>query len=70
MKNRTPNQKYAKNLKKLRKKNKFTQAQLASKIGVTLQQVQKYEKGINRMSLDAAVKICKALNVSILELVV
>ena len=64
-----PNKKYAKNLKKLRKMNKLTQGQLASKVGLTFQQIQKYESGKNRMSLDIAVKICKVLNESIVRLI-
>lgn len=36
---------------------------LADKIGITHQQLQKYEKGINRISVGRFYDICKALNI-------
>lgn len=38
------------------------QADLALKIGVTFQQLQKYEKGTNRVSIGRFLDICAALN--------
>jgi transcriptional regulator with XRE-family HTH domain len=44
---------------------KVTQAQLADKLGVTFQQVQKYEKGVNRLSAAMMVRIAEVLNVDV-----
>ena len=40
---------------------------LAEKVGVTHQQLQKYENGINRVSVSRLYEICEALDVSIDE---
>lgn len=40
-----------------------SQSDLATAIGVTFQQIQKYEKGLNRISLSRLIDICEALNV-------
>lgn len=40
-----------------------SQGELAAAIGVTFQQIQKYEKGLNRISLSRLIDICGALNV-------
>ncbi len=40
-----------------------SQSELAAAIGVTFQQIQKYEKGSNRISLSRLIDICEALNV-------
>ncbi|WP_324763934.1 helix-turn-helix transcriptional regulator (plasmid) [Sinorhizobium meliloti] len=37
---------------------------LAKKVGVTFQQIQKCEKGINRLSAGMLVKVCQSLEVS------
>jgi transcriptional regulator with XRE-family HTH domain len=42
----------------------ITQAALAASIGVTFQQVQKYEKGANRISASTLVAIATALGVA------
>ncbi|YCI04559.1 helix-turn-helix domain-containing protein [Ensifer sp. D2-11] len=41
---------------------------LAKKVGVSFQQIQKYEKGINRLSAGMLVKICQSLEVSPMEI--
>ena len=41
---------------------------LADRLGVTFQQVQKYEKGANRVGGSRMVQIAKALGVSVVEL--
>jgi transcriptional regulator with XRE-family HTH domain len=41
----------------------MSQAQLGAAIGVTFQQIQKYEKGIDRLGVDRLVEIAEALNV-------
>jgi len=43
----------------------ISQTQLAEKIGVTFQQVQKYEKGANRVGASRLTRIAKVLGVSI-----
>jgi len=41
----------------------LSQEELAKAIGLTFQQVQKYERGTNRISVSRLVDICKALKV-------
>ena len=43
---------------------KMSQADLGEKLGVTFQQIQKYEKGRNRVSAARLFEICEALDVS------
>ena len=43
----------------------MSQAQLGEKLGVSFQQIQKYERGVNRVSAARLYSICKALNVSL-----
>ena len=45
-----------------------SQEQLAEAIGVTFQQIQKYEKGINRVSASTLIRIAKALKTSPMSL--
>jgi len=52
-------------IRQLRKSSGMSQMQLAEKIGVSYQQVQKYEKGINRLSLSRLRQISGALGVNI-----
>lgn len=40
----------------------LSQGQLAATIGVTFQQVQKYERGVNRVSAATLLRICTALD--------
>lgn len=49
-------------LKALRFQNRMTQVQLANAIGVTFQQIQKYEKGHNRLAASTLAKVAAALN--------
>lgn len=46
----------------------ISQQILAKKIGVSFQQIQKYEKGTNRLSAGMLVKICESLEVSPMEI--
>ncbi|WP_053239696.1 helix-turn-helix domain-containing protein [Pleomorphomonas koreensis] len=46
----------------------ISQEKLADQLGITFQQVQKYEKGANRVSWSRLVQVSKALNCSIPEL--
>lgn len=43
----------------------LSQEELASAIGLTFQQVQKYERGTNRISVSRLVDICRVLKVSV-----
>ena len=43
----------------------ISQAQLGKELGVSFQQIQKYESGKNRVSAARLFEICKALNVSL-----
>ena len=47
----------------------WSQTQLANALGITFQQVQKYEKGSNRVSASMLVKAAKALDTSVAALV-
>jgi len=53
----------------LREEARVTQKQVAERLGVTFQAVQRYEKGRARISLSTALELCRALDVSILRLV-
>ncbi len=52
-------------IRQLRKSSGMSQMQLAEKIGVSYQQVQKYEKGINRLSISRLKQIAGALGVMV-----
>jgi transcriptional regulator with XRE-family HTH domain len=43
---------------------KMSQGELASTLGVTFQQIQKYEKGINRISVGRILQIAEVLKVN------
>lgn len=49
------------NLRKIRNARNVSQEKLAEALGITFQQVQKYEKGSNRVSASRLVQITKAL---------
>jgi len=55
-------------IKELRRIRGASQTELAQQLGVTFQQVQKYEKGTNRVSVGALVAICRALNIEPMDL--
>src|SRR5215217_7001581 len=46
----------------------LSQTQLAGELGVTFQQVQKYEKGQNRVGAGRLTKIARVLNVPVIKL--
>lgn len=54
-------------LKELRIQNRMTQVDLATALGVTFQQVQKYEKGQNRVAASTLAKAAAALNCKITD---
>ena len=43
----------------------LSQAGLAAKLGLTFQQVQKYEKGVNQLAVARLLQICKVLRVPV-----
>jgi transcriptional regulator with XRE-family HTH domain len=49
----------------LRAARGISQTRLGKTIGVSFQQVQKYERGVNRISVSALVRIAQTLDVSI-----
>jgi transcriptional regulator with XRE-family HTH domain len=53
------------NIRILRLERRMSQGDLAERIGVTFQQVQKYEKGANRVSAGRLARIADALDVPV-----
>ena len=51
-------------LKILRKSAGFSQTGLANKVGVTFQQIQKYERGMNRIGASRLWEFCKIFDVN------
>jgi transcriptional regulator with XRE-family HTH domain len=52
-----------------RKELGFSQHDLARACGITFQQIQKYEHGVNRISFSRLVQIAHALECSVVELI-
>ena len=52
-------------IRQARRDAKLTQEQLGKLIGITFQQVQKYEKGVNRVSAGTLYEIAQALRLPI-----
>jgi transcriptional regulator with XRE-family HTH domain len=52
------------NLQYLRKRAGVSQSQLGNAVGITFQQVQKYERGKNRMSMSRVYEFAKVLRVN------
>lgn len=57
-----------KNLRTYRKMAGMTQKSLADELGITFQQLQKYEKGTNRVSASRMYRIALALKIKIPQL--
>jgi len=55
-------------IRQLRKERRITQTELADAIGLTFQQIQKYEKARNRISASKLVQIAEIFEVNIAEL--
>lgn len=55
-------------IRQLRKERRFTQTELAEAVGLTFQQIQKYEKARNRISASKLVQIAEILDVEVSEL--
>lgn len=52
-------------LRHLRRSRGWTQTELGEKLGLSFQQVQKYESGVNRLSLQRACKMAAIFSVSL-----
>jgi len=52
-------------IRNLRLQRKFSQSELGALVGVTFQQIQKYEKGANQVAPRMLVKLAGALKVSV-----
>lgn len=57
------------NLRRIRIHRGMSQEALAAHLHITFQQVQKYEKGTNRLSISRALMACRALSCSLQDLV-
>ena len=57
-----------KNIRRLREANKLTQVEVAKELDVTFQQLQKYEKAINRLPLDKAYILARLFKSTIEEI--
>ena len=57
-----------KNLLKIREEQRLLQKDIADKMGITFQQYQKYERGINRIPTKALVTFCEITNTDIKEI--
>ncbi|KAB8151783.1 helix-turn-helix domain-containing protein [Kordia sp. TARA_039_SRF] len=57
------------NIKSIRKSNGLTQSELASRLGITRQQVANYEKGDSSIPLSSIIKMSDIFNISIDNLV-
>lgn len=52
-------------IRELRRSSGISQMKLAEMVGVSYQQIQKYEKGVNKISIERLREISDALNVPI-----
>ncbi|MEM6259411.1 MAG: helix-turn-helix transcriptional regulator [Planctomycetota bacterium] len=52
------------NLRAIRRMNRLTQTELGRAVGVTFQQIQKYERGTNRLPASRLVQLAELLGVS------
>ena len=55
----------AQRIRLLRQKQQISQEQLAEALGISFQQVQKYERGINRVSAGRLLEVAAALSVPV-----
>jgi transcriptional regulator with XRE-family HTH domain len=49
-------------IRRYREQAGLSQSDLGDKLGVSYQQIQKYERGMNRLSVDTLLKVAKALD--------
>ncbi len=57
--------KFAERLQELRKKNKFSQEELAKQVDIHVNVLGRYERGDSNPSIEVATKLADALNVSL-----
>lgn len=69
MKTEEIDQSIGKRVRDVRKAIGMSQSDLAAELGITFQQVQKYENGKNRISVSALILICSALKCSVNDIV-
>jgi transcriptional regulator with XRE-family HTH domain len=50
-------------LRAFRVQRRLSQTAVGNALGVTFQQIQKYEKGVNRLSSSATVRLCELLDI-------
>ncbi len=62
---RKENKKIPQLIKELRRARNISQMKLAEMVGVSYQQIQKYEKGLNRISVERLKQISSALDIPI-----
>lgn len=55
-------------VRQFRISRKMSQTALGKHLGVSFQQIQKYEKGANRMGASRLIQICDALDISVGDL--
>jgi transcriptional regulator with XRE-family HTH domain len=56
-------------VRQLRKSKKISQSELGAALGISFQQIQKYERGANRISFSALVKMAATLGHTASELI-
>ncbi len=56
-------------VREIRMSKHISQAALGEQLDVSFQQIQKYERGTNRISVSSLVQICSALEVGPLEII-
>jgi DNA-binding Xre family transcriptional regulator len=59
----------AANILRFRLERGLTQEKLAAALGISFQQLQKYESAKNRITIGRLVSICEALNISLDEII-
>lgn len=56
-------------IRDIRKKNNVSQRAIASYLGIAYQQYQKYEKGINKLSINTLSEVCNYFKCDLLDLI-
>ena len=55
-------------VRELRTRAGLSQTELGVQLGVSFQQIQKYEKGTNRMGASRLIQVCEALSITIADI--
>lgn len=56
-------------VKAIRTVRGMSQTTLGEALGITFQQIQKYEKGTNRLSVSSLIRVCKALQCTPMDVI-